>query len=112
MKNMFNPIKKIKKYFFEKKFICCYDQVKSNRYFFTSNVLSPEGMFKNYPLEIRFKIYEEEVLTHLPEGVYSIYKKKYGEGIFVQLLIKDAFGTDSIYNEHVEDFFKQNCMKA
>lgn len=103
--------KRIKAYFFNKKFMNCYEEIKFNRQFYTSNVLSPNGIFKNYPLDTKFKVYEEEILIHMPYEAYSIYNEKYGNA-FMEYLVKDAFGTDSILNEHVKDCFIENCMKA
>lgn len=100
--------KKIKNYFINKMYISCFDELITIRNFYRKNVLIDPCPFSDLPSEKRFKIYEEEILIHIPCDAYKIYKKKFGENFELELA-HDAFGYIEFKYEVVCDLFRENC---
>lgn len=89
-------------------YISCFEELVLNRNFYRKNVLIDPCKFSHLPSEKRFKIYEEEILIHIPYDAYKIYKKKFGETFMLELA-QDAFGYTEFKYEVVCDLFRENC---
>lgn len=102
---------RIKNYFIKKMYKSCSEELNLIRAFYRKNVLLDPCQFSDLPSEKRFQIYEEEVLVHIPFDAYKIYKKMFGTGFQVHLML-DAFGYSDFKYGVVEDLFMEKCRNA
>lgn len=102
---------RIKKYFIKRMYESCSNDVILTRNFYRKNILLDSSAFSDLTSERRLKVYEEEILKHIPHDAFKIYKNMFGEHFHVPLMI-DAFGYSDFKNEVVEDLFMDKCRNA
>lgn len=102
---------RIKRYFIKRMYNSCSEEITWIRKFYRREILLDPCKFSDLPSERRFKIYEEEILVHIPYDAYKIYKNMFGVGFHIHLML-DAFGYSDFKNEVVEDLFMDNCRNA
>lgn len=99
---------RIKRYFLKRMYTSCAKEVIWNRNFYRKGILLDPSSFSDLPSERRLKIYEEEILAHIPYDSYKIYKNMFGADFHIHLML-DAFGYSDLKNEVVEDLFMDKC---
>lgn len=91
--------KRIKQYFINRMYKNCCEEILWHRNFYRQNVLLGEE-FKDYDASKKFKIFEEEILLHIPFDAYKIYFNKFKEDALYHLKL-DAFGYVDLKEENV-----------
>lgn len=102
---------RIKRFFIKRMYKSCSEEIIFIRNFYRKGILLDPSSFSDLPSERRLKIYEEEILVHIPYDAYKIYKNMFGADFHIHLML-DAFGYSDFKNEIVEDLFMDKCRDA
>lgn len=94
-------LEKLKNFFINKLYKSCQNELIFNRDFYSEQILSDKGKFKDLPPSERRYHFEKEVFAHIPYDAFEIYYKKFGKD-FSSYLISHAFGysTSRYYNRY------------